>query len=232
MELPAFSSRGNRVCWPPVSLQAGSENILARARAAEACYHLRVFFSRKPSSQSIKLLLDQQRDQPFSYAEVGATRVADPTGYHVDRNRIRLGEGREIFAKAVAALKHWRMFEMDWVQIVPDDAPVAIGSVIGVLVQHLGFWSLNFTRIVYLIEDKGPQENFGFAYGTLSDHAERGEERFTVEYHSADNSVWYDLLAFSRPRHLLARLGYPISRRLQKRFAGESLRAMHKAANE
>jgi len=121
---------------------------------------------------------------------------------------------------------------MDWVQIVPDDAPVAIGSVVGVLVQHLGFWSLNFTRIVYLIEDKGPQENFGFAYGTLSDHAERGEERFTVEYHSADNSVWYDLLAFSRPRHLLARLGYPISRRLQKRFAGESLRAMHKAANE
>ena len=162
---------------------------------------------------------------------MGATRFVSPAGYNVDHNRIRLGEGREIFAKAVAALRHWNMFEMNWVQLVPTGAPVAVGSIVGVLVQHLGFWSLNFSKIVYVVGDPDLGEKFGFAYGTLWDHAEQGEERFTVEYHSADNSVWYDLLAFSRPRRI-ARLGYPISRRLQKRFARESLQAMERAVNK
>ena len=40
-----------------------------------------------------------------------------------------------------------------------------------------------------------------------------------VEWHQADNSVWYDLYAFSQPNQWLARLGYPVVRRLQKRFA-------------
>jgi uncharacterized protein (UPF0548 family) len=34
-----------------------------------------------------------------------------------------------------------------------------------------------------------------------------GEERFTVEWRCQDDSLWYDLLAFSLPRHPLARLG-------------------------
>jgi uncharacterized protein (UPF0548 family) len=49
-----------------------------------------------------------------------------------------------------------------------------------------------------------------------------------VEYHSADQSVWYDLFAFSRPS-ALARLGYPITRMLQKRFAHDSKLAMQRA---
>jgi uncharacterized protein (UPF0548 family) len=60
------------------------------------------------------------------------------------------------------------------------------------------------------------------------EHAERGEERFTVEYHSDDQSVWYDLFAFSRPGPL-ARLGYPVARSLQKRFARDSNLAMRRA---
>ena len=61
---------------------------------------------------------------------------------------------------------------------------------------------------------------FGFAYGTLPDHVECGEERFTVEC-GQDDSVWYDILAFSRPRHPLAKLGQPLVRRWQKQFAQE-----------
>ena len=44
-----------------------------------------------------------------------------------------------------------------------------------------------------------------------------------------DDSVWYDILAFSRPNHFLARLGYPIVRRLQRRFARDSAAAMKRA---
>lgn len=190
-----------------------------------------MFFRHKPSPESIKRLLEDQRDRSFSYPEVGATRFVPPAGYNVDHNRIRLGEGREIFVKAVAALQDWEMFNLGWVELFPAGAPVAVGSIVGVLVHHLSFWSLNFSKIVYVIGDPELGERFGFAYGTLWDHAEQGEERFTVEYHSADNSVWYDLLAFSRPRRI-AWLGYPISRRLQRRFARESLQAMVRAVSE
>jgi hypothetical protein len=53
-----------------------------------------------------------------------------------------------------------------------------------------------------------------------------------VEWHEADSTVWYDILAFSRPQQLLAQLGYPFARRLQKRFARDSAAAMQRAAVE
>jgi uncharacterized protein (UPF0548 family) len=62
----------------------------------------------------------------------------------------------------------------------------------------------------------------------LPDHAETGEERFAVELQPEDETVWYDIYAFSKPNGL-ARLGYPISRRLQKRFARDSQQAMRRA---
>jgi hypothetical protein len=77
-----------------------------------------------------------------------------------------------------------------------------------------------------------PIKRFGFAYGTLAEHAESGEERFTVEWHGEDDTVWYDVLAFSRPRQVLARLGYPLSRLLQKRFAEGSKATMLQAARD
>ena len=72
-------------------------------------------------------------------------------------------------------------------------------------------------------------QRFGFAYGTLPDHAGSGEERFLVEWDRKDDSVWYGILAFSRPRHLLARIGYPWVRRVQKRFGRESAAVMRRA---
>ena len=84
---------------------------------------------------------------------------------------------------------------------------------------------MNACRIVYVVEE---QQRYGFAYGTLSEHAERGEERFTVEWKREEDTVWYDLLAFSKPGPM-ARLGYPLARRLQKRFAHDSKEAMKRA---
>jgi uncharacterized protein (UPF0548 family) len=51
-----------------------------------------------------------------------------------------------------------------------------------------------------------------------------------IELHGKDDSVWYDIVAYSRPNHLLAKLGYPITRSLQKRFARDSLRAMFRCS--
>jgi len=102
------------------------------------------------------------------------------------------------------------------------------GATVGVLVSHLGFWSLNACRIVYTIDEHGPVERYGFAYGTLPGHMAFGEERFAVEYDRNDGSVWYDLLAFLR-LGVLARMGYPFTRALQMRFARDSKAAMRRA---
>ena len=130
------------------------------------------------------------------------------------------------FDRAVGALRAWKMFDVGWVGIRPPGAPVEVGTAVAVLARHYGFWSLNACRVVYTIGDVGGDlERRGFAYGTLPGHGERGEERFTVELRR-DGSVYYDLYAFSRPNHALARIGRPFARGLQRRFARDSLRAM------
>jgi uncharacterized protein (UPF0548 family) len=185
-----------------------------------------MFTFRQPPRRRIERFLDAQRDQPYSYAAVGASRTQPPSGYTIDHNRIRLGAGAATFAQAVAALRRWDMFRLGWVQLCWPAEPLAVGTTVGVLAYAFGLWSLNACRIVYLTEHDGPIQRYGFAYGTLPGHVERGEERFTVEWHHDDDSVWYDLLAFSQPNHLLARTGYPLVRALQKRFARDSKQAM------
>ncbi len=82
-------------------------------------------------------------------------------------------------------------------------------------------------------DEKGAVERFGFAFGTLPGHSEEGEERFTVEWRRGeDDSVWYELLAFARPHHILAKIGSPLVRLTQRRFAKESFRAMRKAIDK
>ena len=43
--------------------------------------------------------------------------------------------------------------------------------------------------------------------------------------------MWYDIVAFSRPNHFLARFAYPLVRRLQKKFAQDSAASMFKAVH-
>lgn len=105
------------------------------------------------------------------------------------------------------------------------------GTTVAVVARHYGLWSVNVSRVVYEVDDeKDGVKRYGFAYGTLPEHAERGEERFIVEWSREDDSVHYDVLAFSRPNHLLVLLGYPLARAAQRRFARDSLAAMVRAA--
>lgn len=188
-----------------------------------------MFLLKKPTEKQVREFIVAQNPGSFSYAETGASKQGAPSGYTVDHNRIRLGAGVNTFALAVKAIQSWQMFNLGWVQLFFNDTPIDSGSCVAVLARHLGFYSLNACRIVYVIDEVGEVKRYGFAYGTLTEHAEQGEERFSVEWHQADNSVWYDLFAFSKPRHQLAKIGYPLSRLLQKRFAQGSKLAMVRA---
>jgi len=187
---------------------------------------------RKPSAERLRDFLAAQSKLDLTYSAVGATAAVPPAGYVVDRTRIRLGEGARTFAAAKAALERWEHFRLGWVEAWPPETPIQAGQVVAVVARFFGLWWLNACRIVYVVDEEGPVTRYGFAYGTLPGHAESGEERFTVEWHEADDAVWYDILAFSRPHQLLAWLGYPFARRLQKRFARDSAAAMRRAVAE
>ena len=192
-----------------------------------------MFSLTRPSPERIAAFLAAQEGAPFSYVEVGATGGPPPPGYTVDHNRARLGSGAQTFERAVAALRRWRMLDVGFAAVRPAGAAVEAGRVVAVVAQHYGFWSLNACRIVYVVDEAdaaGGLQRVGFAYGTLPDHGAVGEERFTVEWRASDDSVWYDLYAISRAGHPLARLGYPLARRLQRRFARASKAAMVAAA--
>jgi uncharacterized protein (UPF0548 family) len=189
-----------------------------------------MFFFTEPSSSKILEFIASQSDLPFSYQTVGATNGQLPVGYTIDHNRVQLGKGLGIYERAVDALKEWKQFDLGWVTIVPVGVDLRVGATVAVKARAFGTWSLSAARVVYLIEEDGPPRRFGFAYGTLLDHVETGEERFTIEWHEEDDSVWYDILAFSRPRHPLVKLSSPLARMKQKRFARESMQRMVQSA--
>jgi uncharacterized protein (UPF0548 family) len=184
---------------------------------------------RKPSAESIRPFLTAQANRPFTYSAVGATAETPPAGFVVDCTRIKLGEGEPVFHSAIAALRRWEQFRLGWVETWSPDTPIQSGEVVAVMGRALGLWWLNACRLVYVVNESGPIRKFGFAYGTLPGHVESGEKRFLIEWNRGENSVWYDILAFSRPNHFLTRLGYLMVRRTQKRFGRNSAASMRRA---
>jgi uncharacterized protein (UPF0548 family) len=190
-----------------------------------------MFSLSAPSEDEIRRFISHQKDSTFSYPEVGASANTIPTGYNIDHNRILLGKGEVVWQRATEAIRAWQIFNMSWLRLYWTSAPIQVGADVAVSVHHFGFYSLNACRIVYIVDEDGSIKRFGFAYGTLAEHAESGEERFTVEWNRAEDKVWYDILAFSRPQKMLARVGYPVSRCLQKQFVKDSNAAMVKGMN-
>jgi uncharacterized protein (UPF0548 family) len=184
-----------------------------------------MFLRARPSQPKVEDFLAQSRQLPLSYQPVGIAGLAQ-SEFRIDEARCTLGHGARVFTSAKAGLLSWRQFDLGWVDLFPRGAPIEVGTVVAVMVNHLGFWSLNGCRIVYLIGDRESATQFGFAYGTLTNHAERGEEIFEVSIDPASQEVSYRIRAASKPRATLARAGYPLTRALQARFRRDSLAAM------
>ena len=195
--------------------------------ADDFCARL-MFLLTKPNEERIRGFLFSQKDERFTYPEADIARHQSPRGYTLDHNRIKLGEGADVFRRAVEAIRRWEMFNIGWLQLCWPDAPIEVGSTVAVLAALRFCWSLNACRIARVFDED--LRRYGFAYGTLPDHAERGQESFIVEWNIDDDSVWYDLSAYSRPNQLIAKLGYPFARALQKRFARDSMQAMLRGA--
>lgn len=187
-----------------------------------------MFLARRPSQAVIDRFVRDARTLPLSYQPTGLVRV-EAARRDVVEASVTIGRGSGDFERAKAALVEWKPFDLAWVEIFPPHAPLAPGTDVAVLVRHLGFWSLNGCRVLYHVGGGTADRRFGFAYGTLTNHAESGEELFEVLMDPPQPDVRYRIRARSWPQAPLACLGRPIVRSLQRRFRRDSAAAMQQA---
>jgi len=190
-----------------------------------------IYYFAPPPSPHVEKILQRYRTSRYSYPDVGITWLEGSTlaadavkKYKMDRYRACLGNGAAIFQDARQRFANWKMFPSKWIRIYPEKPEMKEGGVVGILAKVLGgMWVLNLCRVVRTVIE---ERRVAFSYGTLEQHAERGEEKFSLAWSEGDDSVHFEILAFSRPNQLLAKLAYPYVRHLQKRFGKDAMQQM------
>jgi uncharacterized protein (UPF0548 family) len=164
--------------------------------------------------------------EAFSYQEVGATRLGPmPDGYRHLHHRTRIGRGRRVFEAAGAAVTTWRLHRRAGAQVRAASPWTEPGTAVEV---SLGLGPLRLPARCEVVWAEYGRNRTGFAYGTLSGHPESGEESFVVDLRE-DGSVWFTVMAFSRPGRWYTRAGGPVVPLLQLWYAkrlGRTLRGM------
>lgn len=188
-----------------------------------------MFLLRRPSEETIARFLAEQRASAFSYDARGCTERDVPVpGYVRDGYGTMLGEGERCFLRAKDALATFANYPPAWTRVFTDGGARPRASLTFVAhIEHFGFHSLNGCRVLHVRDEA---RAYGFSFGTLLGHEEAGEERFLLTLHPETGVVRYDVLAYSRPRGALARLGAPLARSLQRRFHADTCEAMRIAA--
>jgi uncharacterized protein (UPF0548 family) len=174
-------------------------------------------------------LVDVLHHAQPTYSDVGATLAGTrPEGFQHDRHETDLGHGPEIFRRAVEGLKAWETHHLPGVRVFPAGQEIQPGATV---VVTLGTSLLALAapcRIVGVVDE---ESRWGFAYGTLPGHPERGEEAFIVSI-TSNETVRFEVVAFSRPDDLLVRLSGPFGRAIQKGGTSGYLRALRRFVDQ
>jgi uncharacterized protein (UPF0548 family) len=174
-------------------------------------------------------LVEDLHDAQPTYGDIGGALVGNrPNGFHFDRYEIDLGHGTETFQRAIAGLKGWEAHRLPGVRVFPNDQEIQIGATV---IITLGTSLISLAapcRIVSIIDE---ETRWGFAYGTLPGHPERGEEAFVVSM-ALDEKVRFEVVAFSRPNDLVVRLSGPIGRAIQTSGTNGYLRALRRFVDQ
>jgi uncharacterized protein (UPF0548 family) len=181
---------------------------------------LRLF--RESEDQKTKLLTGGREAPPSSPQLLTVTDGSlgsPPKGFVRDFSRSEIGRGRHAFMAARESFQRWEQFDLGWVLVANPTAKIALGQMVAVEAHTACLWSINLSRIVAIVDSP---TRFGFMYATTALHVEEGQERFVIDFDPESGLVSYLIEAVSRPRHILARIGYPFSRAMQHRFARDS----------
>lgn len=167
-------------------------------------------------------LAERLSNAELTYAEVGRTDGELPPGYHHLRRVRVVGTGQRAFDAAADAVLHWQVQVRAGLRPRASSPAVVPGAV---ACMSLGAGPLGLDapcRVVYVIDQARRK---GFGYGTLPGHPESGEEAFIVQ-HEPDDRVTLNVIAFSRPATMLAKVGAPVARLAQELVTRRYLRAL------
>ncbi len=160
----------------------------------------------RPGRDTLDELLAQAEAASLTYDHVGSTLASTQvTGRTIRTEHLELGASSEAFDAAVTGLRAWVCHRGLGATVHPADAPLAVGTSL-LVVLHVGPVSIVVPdRIVAVIDEP---RRFGFAYGTLEGHQERGEESYVVE-HLGDDRVVATIGLDARTATPAARLAAP-----------------------
>jgi uncharacterized protein (UPF0548 family) len=178
-----------------------------------------------PSDQRLDAVLARVAGATVTYREVGATKDGSlPAGYRHERRSVSIGRGDNVFRRGQDAIRQWQAHRGAGAIIWPATPPLVAGTEVVAALRFGPIFVLAPCKIVYVTDDP---DRFGFGYGTLPGHPERGEEAFHVE-RSTDGEVTFGVVAFSRPADLLGRIGSPVARAVQNRVTNAYLEGVHR----
>lgn len=176
---------------------------------------------RRLSRARLEELLWASRLDDFTYAPVGVVMDAQvPTTLHRNRWEVSL-TGAGAFGRGRQAIQDWEVHRGAGLSVITDGA-LRVGTNVA-MAAPLPVGCIEVTCRVTAVVDE--PDAFGFAYGTLSVHPERGEESFILT-RTDDNRVQFVVAAASEPAHPLARLAPFVASRLQDKACKRYLAAM------
>jgi uncharacterized protein (UPF0548 family) len=172
-----------------------------------------VFRIGRLSTDELQAIATRACDDRPTYQAIGAVLGPDsalPRSFRHDHHEASIGDDPDAFSRAVLGLQQWVPHRGAGLMVQPDDPPkegatVAIARRVGPLT------AIAACRVVRVICEP---DRCGFVYGTLPGHPECGEEAFLVE--RRESQTVFVIRAFSKPAEFLARLGGPITRRIQR----------------
>ncbi|MEU5160889.1 DUF1990 domain-containing protein [Streptomyces sp. NPDC020875] len=162
-----------------------------------------------------------------SYPETGATRLGPmPDGYGHLHHTVRIGRGRPLYEAAGAAVLDWRMHSAAGCRPRTTGPAAEPGTQVEV---SLGVGPVRISGRCAVVWAESGRTRTGFGYGTLPGHPERGEECFVVDIRD-DGSVWFTVMAFSRPARWFTRLAGPLIPPVQRAYARRLGRTVRRLA--
>jgi uncharacterized protein (UPF0548 family) len=144
--------------------------------------------------------------------------------WFVNRRSSPIGRGQKAYRRAVRALLHSECLELDWLTSRREGNTLVICS------RQMGVIWLTLANRV-LRREASPC-SCSIAWGTTRRHVLAGEERLRVGWDAETDTVVFEVLSFSRPRHVLGWIGYPYVVAQQMRFAKDATAKMVQLAGE
>lgn len=159
----------------------------------------------RPGAATLAELLTHAEQASLSYDHVGTSLPIADGSWPERAEQVELGVGSEVFDAAVEGLRRWACHRGIGATVYPADAPIEIGSTLLVVLPAGPLSIVVPDRVVAVVDEP---RRFGFAYGTLDGHQERGEESFVIE-HLPDDRVVASIGLDAVPATAAARLAAP-----------------------